>query len=291
MSVADLAVHPDTAKAVQTVAQRQVHALLITGQNGLGKYTLAKTIVAAKLKTSVGRVTAHPYVRVIKPDEKQTISIASIRELQQFLRLRTTGRQTVRRIIIIDHADRLTIEAQNAFLKILEEPPADTVLILTAQYVRALLPTIRSRVQVLPVQAPAQEMLLKYFESQSHDKATVKQAYFLSGGLPGLMHGLLNEADHPLAKGVQKAKNLLAQSAFERLATIDELAKHKDDIINTIDALMRIAHIGLQQAATKQSAPHIARWHHIQKQAHGARAALQDNANAKLVLTNLALEL
>ena len=98
----------------------------------------------------------------------------------------------------------MTTEAQNALLKSLEEPPADTVIILTATSLRALLPTITSRTQHLRLETPALEAFADIFFTGLLRGSNIQHAYRLSGGLPGLMSVLLeSDETHPLVAAVE----------------------------------------------------------------------------------------
>ncbi|MCK4956581.1 MAG: hypothetical protein KAS49_03025, partial [Candidatus Cloacimonetes bacterium] len=79
------------------------------------------------------------------------IRIASIRMLEH--RIRLSPNEAIKKVYIIEQADKMTNQAANAFLKTLEEPPADTVIILTSSKPSALLPTILSRCQKIPFQS------------------------------------------------------------------------------------------------------------------------------------------
>jgi DNA polymerase-3 subunit delta' len=183
-------------------------------------------------------------------------------------------------------------EAQNALLKILEEPPADTLLILTANGIRGLLPTILSRVQIITLYPPAESEIRAHFANQSKAASAVTQAYFLSGGLPGLMKAILDEDnEHPLLASVTQAKELLRQKPFERLVQVEALSKQKDKGAHLIDALLRIAEISLDTAAKKESATQIKQWYRILNEVQQAREALAQSANTKLVFTNLMLHM
>ena len=248
-------------------------------------------MIANLLHVETDVLTVYPYYKRIH-DDNGTISIEAIRDLQKFLQLKTIGTKPIRRAVVIEHAEALTKEAQNALLKILEEPPADTVLLLTADNQRALLPTILSRVQIIPVYAPEEQTLREHFTTQGKEPAAVTQAYFLSGGLPGLMTALLAEdGSHPLLGGVTVAKEILQKQLFERLALVESLSKQKEEAAHMLQALQHIAQTGLNQAAAKQDAAKVKQWHHILKVTSEATQALDQNANAKLVLTNLMLQL
>jgi hypothetical protein len=283
--------HDRTREQVTQFAAQPSHALLLVGASGIGKATLAQQIVAEALGLTPESLAQHPYLRTVAP-EKNSIGIEVIRELQHFLQLKTLGDKPLRRAIIIEQSNSLTTEAQNAFLKLLEEPPKDTLLVLTASTHRALLPTILSRVQMITVYTPDQHDLKTFFAEQGKDDRAIAQAYFLSGGLPGLMHALLQgETEHPLLTGVATAKELLGQSVFERLSIVDRLSKQKDEAAILLEALRRIAQVSLGQATQKADAARIKQWHRILKHVYAAEQAMATSANTKLVLTNVMLRL
>ncbi len=287
-----LVLHHVVKQHVAQFLANPVHAVMLIGVNGMGKAALAQSIAADILQVNQAKLAGHPYFKRSQPDEKGTTSIDSIRGLQRFLQLRTTGKGKLRRIIIVEHAETMTIEAQNAFLKLLEEPPADTLIILTADNQRAVLPTILSRVQTTPLFAPSENDIKAHFAKLGKEVSAITQSYFLSGGLPGLMHALLHdESDHPLLAGVSQAKLLLQSPVFERLAMVEGMSKQKPAAISTLEALQHIAQTGLNQAADKQDPAKVKQWHHVLKIATEAQQALATNANPKLTLANFALKL
>lgn len=285
-----LILHPHTKEHVAQFIARPSHAVLLAGSNGSGKTTLGQAIVAKILELEPGKLSAHPYYMTLR-SEKDSISIDTIRELQRFLQLKTIGQRPLRRAVVVEHAEDLTLEAQNAFLKLLEEPPADTVMILTADSPRSLLPTILSRVQLIPLHAPSEQDLKAHFTAQGKEMSSVEQAYFLSGGLPGLMSALLDDSNeqHPLLQGVITAKKILQLTTFERLALSEGLSRQKEETKYTLEALQHIAHTGVGQAGKKGDPAKLKQWHHILKITTEARDALAHNANTKLVLDKLML--
>lgn len=285
-------IHTHTQTLLDQFANEPSHALLLTGPTGVGKTYLAEALAAQLLGLGVETLPSYPYTKLVSPDEKNTISIDTIRDLQRFLQLKTIGDQPVRRIVIIEHGDRLRTEAQNAFLKLLEEPPEDTVLIITATTLQALLSTILSRVQVIPVNAPDMDNMKDYFLQAGETKAAIDRAYALSEGLPGLMRALLSDdQEHPLVGGVAMAKELLTLPLADRLARVDSLSKQKELVGYTIEALLHIARAGVAQASKAGDTTRLRRWHRVLKTAFDAQTALGVNANTKLVLTNVALHL
>ncbi|HSD55588.1 MAG TPA: AAA family ATPase [Candidatus Saccharimonadales bacterium] len=285
-----LVLHPHTKEQVSQFIATPTHAMLLTGSDGVGKFTLAEHIALEVLGVAPDK--AYTALKIVSPDEKNTISIESVRELQRYLQLKTLGRQAFRRAVIVEHAQRMTTEAQNAFLKILEEPPQDTILLLTVDNPRSLLPTIMSRLQAISVSAPSEEAVRAFFGAAGKDATAISQAYFLAGGLPGLMSALLVGDDtHPLLAGVADAKAILQKQTFERLAMVEGLSKQKETAKYVLQALQHIAQTGLDQAAKKEDLAKIKQWHHILKVSTNALNAMAQNANTKLVLSNAMLKL
>lgn len=276
-----------TQRLLDAYASAPAHALLLTGPTGSGKRSLAQHLAEQALNLSQGAFDDYAYGLSITPEkEGGSIGIEAIRNLEQFLALRVPRDVPLNRGAIIEQADNLTIEAQNALLKTLEEPPEGTVLILTASHQKALLPTIISRVQTIVVQRPEKEKVFGHF-SEAFPEASIDQIYAISAGLPGLMHSLLEEEEHPLLKATGVARALLQQATYERLLQIDELVKDKGLASDTVYILQQMAHVSLQ-SATGATAK---KWRAVLTASYEASEALRGNAQPKLVLTNLMLHL
>jgi DNA polymerase III, delta subunit len=281
----DIALHPQTAAQLESYVAVPSQAVLLVAPAGAGKALLARELAERILDLPSGSLENHGYALVIRPDDGKAIGVETVRELERFLSLKVPGKKAIDRAVIIEDAHRLTLEAQNALLKTLEEPPAGTVLILTATHGQALLPTVHSRLQSITVRRPGQASLAAYFQQKGFDEKEVRQVYAMSGGLPGLMQALLADNDHPLRAAAQEARQLLSQPLFERLVTADALSKRREVATDTIDILQQMAHIGLQSAAGQAAE----RWKKVLAASYEAADALQSSAQLKLVLTDLAL--
>jgi DNA polymerase-3 subunit delta' len=128
----------------QAHAQNRLgHAYLITGAEGSGKRALAEGLCAI-LHGPSDNPFAHSDVHVAEPESKsRRIVVAQLRDLEHGLHLRSF--LGTRKVGILLDADRLVEAAANAFLKTLEEPPANSLLLLLTALPEALPDTIISR--------------------------------------------------------------------------------------------------------------------------------------------------
>ena len=278
-----------TEKAVQDFLDTPSHALLLSGPAGSGKGTLAQYIAHTLIfGDSIGNLHDHPYT-LWYHDLEKGVSIQLIREAQNFMQLKTPGSHAIRRALIVEQGETMSIEAQNAFLKLLEEPPEDTIIIVTTTGLDQLLPTIRSRVQHIRVLAPSLEQLNNYF-GELYEPLPIKKAYYTSEGYVGLMKALLDQDnDHPLVAQIAIAKSLLAATTYERLAKVDELTKQKN-VSLLLHALERVCHASLMQSV-QSSSTSTKRWQQRLKTVVQAESLMRHNPSPKLLLTDLMLDL
>lgn len=282
----NLILSPVTRQQSEAFIRSPGQVLLISGPSGSGKLTLAKYLAEAILELPEKGFDGYGQSIVVSPDDGRAIGIDSARQLERFMRLKVPGDKMYDRAAIIEDAHMMTTEAQNALLKTLEEPPAGTLIVMTVSHEPALLPTVRSRAQALSVQKPDRQSVNDFFAQQGHSAGDIQKIYTLSGGLPGLMSALLDDDDHPLKKATEQARQLLSQPLFERLISVDALAKDKVLAADTVLILQRMARISLQSATGKPAQ----RWQKVLEASYQATEALNSSAQPKLALTNLALQ-
>lgn len=139
---------------------RLAHAYLFAGPKGVGKKRLAVHLAKAIFCTRLAedacddcvqcrRIEAanHPDVHYISPDGA-SIKIDQVRALQKEMAMRAV--ESAHKVYVIEHVDKMTVQAANSLLKFLEEPPAGVVALLLTENSHAILPTILSRCQVIP---------------------------------------------------------------------------------------------------------------------------------------------
>jgi hypothetical protein len=99
------------------------------------------------------------------------------------------------------------------------------------------------------------------------------------------MSALLEQTEHPLLFATQQARQLLSQSAYERLLSVDELSKQRQLALDTMFILQQMAHVSLQSAAGETAD----KWQAVQAASYQAAEALAASAQPKLALANLML--
>jgi DNA polymerase III subunit delta' len=220
--------------------ERPPHALLLEGPTGAGKTTLAFDLAAGLLclaedprsrpcrDCAACRKLAHanhPDVHRLVPEGAgQQIRVGQVHQLAAELALLPLeGRY---RLAIVEHAQRLNQDAQNALLKTLEEPPARAVLVLAADDSAALLPTVISRCARLrlgPLPAPVVADLL--VELDAADGARAATIARLAGGRPGRALELAGQPELIVSHGqlARTLLNLLTAGRRQRLAAVSEL--------------------------------------------------------------------
>ena len=195
--------YPWQAEAFADLQQRRTqgrlaHALLITGPTGIGKAQLAdvftQSLLCAETQadgTACGQCHAcslytagnHPDLFRLSPeDDSKVIKIDQIRALIEKVSLSSHyGRY---KVVILNPADAMNIAASNALLKTLEEPPADTVLLLLTDRPSFLPATIRSRCQLLRLALPPAEMAQSWLAEQLANPQDTAILLGLAGGAP-----------------------------------------------------------------------------------------------------------
>lgn len=241
----------------------------------------------------------HPDLQIIRPSGAW-IKIDQIRELQKRIIYRPL--EGVRKVYILTEAERMNLEAANCLLKTLEEPPADSVLILLTANLDALLPTIRSRCQIIPFHPlPISELAGHLMQRFNIDETQAFSISTVAGGAVGKALALVQEGaefDEDIPEIMTVGNRLdafrIAEKWAEQPETLDHLVTWYRDLVmlhqGAPAALLTHVHHAEQ---LKELTPHYSR---LQLQSaikaiFETKAMLQRNVNATLALEVLALKL
>lgn len=288
----NLVLNPSTKRAVKNYLATPAHALLVIGQAGSGKTTLAKTIAAELLGLpSLEKLDSHPYfTHLFKPSDKQTVPIEEVRAALARTSLKNTNNDMpTSAVIFIENASNLGQDAQNVLLKDLEEPNPGLVFIITANSIQNILPTVASRCQKIKCTPISVDEAVSFFHN--YNEQQVRSAWALAGGVSGLTAQLLVQGEeHRLKVAVAQVKQMMGKTEYERLIELEKLAQDKQDLQEFItaqekvlEALHRIA-INQENNALSDS---ILKKRRVLAE---VQSQLVANSNSRLVATRVALE-
>lgn len=222
------------------------HAYLFAGAEHIGKLTLALDFAARILEVPAGSVLSDPdLIRIAPSPEEKQIGVESVREMQKSLSLFPFRARY--KVAIIEKAEMLGPSAANSLLKTLEEPGETSVIILVASDAGKLLPTIKSRCQILnlnPVPAAEVERLIgmRFPHSDASEIAA------LSLGKPGYAISLAQDPEL-LRKVRAEKRQVLELFGLDNFAKMDDASKvyslEKDEAAAVLDGWVAALRIGL----------------------------------------------
>lgn len=309
------------------------HAYILEGPEGSGKLFFAKQIAAAlacdhrtnpAASLPCGKCphcnrilgVGSPDVRVIAPSGA-SIGVEVIRDIRQDMYLSST--EEAHKVYIFERAHTMTTQAQNALLKVLEEPPTDIVILLLTDSPDALLTTIRSRTQSIRMhlltESEMEAALASHIGAQTFKRKDPEGYAALLESAAGRLGYILPRLEEKSRASLQKERAetesvveaLLVRPYAERIAVQNALPSKRPDLVALLERVM-LALRDLVLVAKDESAPLI---YYIDKEAAirladaaglrrilavydcvcAARESLSFNANTGLTMLSLFTEI
>lgn len=240
------------------------HAIMLDGAKGLGKRSVAEELAKAILcdnshnycgvcrSCEVYDAGSHPDIKVIKPDNKSNtaISIDAIRELGKDAFIKPM--MSKRKVYIIENAETMRNEAQNAFLKILEEPPQYVVFILLSESSSMLLDTIISRCTIFNLLPPPPSDALKVVRGKIPEKdvGELESVLSLVDNNIGRALSILSSDDEGVYADVKKLLSLVAaHKSYEMLKLVAKYHRDNKNFELFLNLLSSISAVELRKKA------------------------------------------
>lgn len=250
----DVVGHRDIIGYIQDAVQQNKvsHAYILNGQRGSGKKMLAK-LFATTLQCETGKSEPcnecrsciqanngnHPDIITVKHEKPGSISVDDIRS-QVNGDIMIKPYSSPYKIYIIPEADLLTVQAQNALLKTIEEPPEYAIIFLLTENADSLLPTIRSRCVMLKLRNIKDKLVKKYLMEQLQipDYQADLCAAFAQGNIGRAV--MLAKSEHfneIKEEAIQLLKYINEMELSEIVSAIKEINKYKLELTDYLDII------------------------------------------------------
>lgn len=227
------------------------HAYMLYGARGSGKKTMALAIAEALAKDASDEMRSRiltercPDVSIIRrPDDKKTMGVSVVRDLISTVSLSPSDLDF--KMYIIDNADTMTTQAQNALLKVIEEPPKNTYIILLCENPSSMLQTVRSRVQAVGMECFKYDVLSEYLKKHEGTDVTAERFMFaakMSEGAIGKTAEILkNDEMYNMYLSVceilrMQTRKFTEIRYFQFISYISDICKSRDSIALMLDLL------------------------------------------------------
>lgn len=223
-----LLAHPKTKADLEVIVADPRACYMLVGAPRSGRLASA-LFVTTRLHcggqegcTGCKRIIAgtDPDVLRLTPNEKGAITIEMAHGLVDSLG-KHPSRAGATRVVIVEAAERMTIPAQNALLKVIEEPPANTVILLLVGSLNGVLSTIKSRCQAIYIRSVSVKQIQEFGASQFIETAR---------GRAGLIMDMMSlpEQNDIIFDIISRADEIMSASSFQRMVLVDKLTADKN---------------------------------------------------------------
>lgn len=255
---------------VRQLTDNLPQAILLVAEPGLD----AESVVA-----QIANAQATEVFTVSPEEKKKSIGVDQIRNF--IVNVRTYA--TKRRIGIFKPAEVMTEEAQNALLKILEEPPKGLHIILLTSSTEGILSTVLSRCQVVRLGRTSTLQDGAILKSSNLDDQSKQQVLFLASGRPALIRNLINNQKllDEYRRLASDAKAIVSGVSYDALSSIGRHGSDRESALRLVDVTLTMVRFQAKKHGVDRSSSSLI------DRLSKAEEILRSNGNTKLALLGL----
>ena len=269
--------NPLTNKLIQIVADNLPQSTLLCGPSGVGLCTIAKYIASLS--------NLAPTIILPEKDEAVNLETGIIStDIIRRIYDQVCTKNKDPKVFIIDFAERMTIQAQNSFLKLLEEPNDKVYFMLLSHSEAKLLPTILSRVSKLEIKPITTSQSEELLDKLDITDATMRcQLLFMAEGLPAEINRLIDDKEYfeTRSKQIKDARDFLSAPIYKKLVIAQGYKDNRLGALSLLSDALKILHLTISKKPQLSS---INRLESIIDAYHG----IESNCNIRLCLARVA---
>lgn len=217
------------------------HAHLIAGEDGVGKGKLANILAKFILNGDLDR----EYVDIINySSEKSSFGVDDVRDIIEEVYKKPFEKD--KKVIIIHEGNKLTIQAQNALLKTIEEPPKGVYIIILCESLELILDTIKSRCEIYKLKPLTKSELYEYIKINkfNYDENEIKSAIAFSEGVPGRIDRYFNddklrELRNNIVILIKNLNKNDLEAILQQEESFSNLKNDKEEVLNIFGLFIR----------------------------------------------------
>lgn len=231
------------------------HAIIIDGAKGTGKKTLAMIIAQYCLCSSKDKKpcnicsnctkflhNSHPDILIADGNVSGSLNIEAIRNIRSSAYIKPN--EAPKKVYLLLNCDKMLPPAQNAFLKILEEPPENVVFIMTCTSAIMLLQTVRSRARIFSLYPAEHSQAVDFISAKIKNKTIdeIQNIVSLCGGNIGTALQILENGEEDARKLAENIFFAIFQSSgYQLMLLIEQVISNRTLAINVLDELIVIS--------------------------------------------------
>ena len=217
------------------------HAHLIVGEDGVGKGKLANILAKFILNGDLDR----EYVDIINySSEKSSFGVDDVRDIIEEVYKKPFEKD--KKVIILHEGNKLTIQAQNALLKTIEEPPKGVYIIILCESLELILDTIKSRCEIYKLKPLTKSELYEYIKIKKFNyyENEIKSAIAFSEGVPGRIDRYFNddklrELRNNIVILIKNLNKNDLEAILQQEESFSNLKNDKEEVLNIFGLFIR----------------------------------------------------